>query len=75
MGEIGKSPHVQSRAQALKIAYETKRRAKRDIGGAVDPVNAVISALESGSGQSAGGFGGTNPGMNNSAPTPDNGVN
>jgi hypothetical protein len=27
MDEIGESPHVQSRAQALAIAYSTKRRA------------------------------------------------
>lgn len=27
MGEVGKSPHVQSQKQALAIAYETKRRA------------------------------------------------
>lgn len=32
MGEIGKSPHVQSRAQALAIAYSTKRRGKADGG-------------------------------------------
>ncbi len=29
MGEVGKSPHVQSRAQAVAIAYETQRRAGR----------------------------------------------
>lgn len=34
MGEVGGSPHVQSRAQALKIAYETKRR-NRAAGGQV----------------------------------------
>ncbi len=33
MGEVGKSPHVQSREQALAIAYSTKRRSKRAIGG------------------------------------------
>jgi len=33
MGEVGKSPHVQSRAQALAIAYETKRRGRADGGG------------------------------------------
>lgn len=33
MGEVGKSPHVQSRAQALAIAYSTKRRG-RGLGGA-----------------------------------------
>ena len=32
MNEIGKSPHVQSREQALAIAYETKRRG-RAMGG------------------------------------------
>ena len=76
MGEIGKSPHVQSRAQALKIAYETKRRAghKRggevkgyDAGGRTDAVNAVINALQAGSGQSTGGGDGSNPNM--TAPT------
>ncbi len=34
MGEVGQSPHVQSREQALAIAYATKRRgAKLAIGG------------------------------------------
>ena len=28
MGEVGKSPHVQSRKQALAIAYAQKRRKK-----------------------------------------------
>ena len=32
MGEVGKSPHVQSREQALAIAYSTKRRG-RQMGG------------------------------------------
>ena len=32
MGEIGKSPHVKSRAQALAISYDIKRRA-RAVGG------------------------------------------
>jgi hypothetical protein len=35
MGEVGKSPHVQSREQALAIAYETQRRAGRAEGGPV----------------------------------------
>jgi hypothetical protein len=35
MGEVGKSPHVQSRQQALAIAYETQRRAGRAEGGPV----------------------------------------
>lgn len=35
MGEVGKSPHVQSRKQALAIAYATKRRAGRADGGEV----------------------------------------
>src|SRR5271156_6282098 len=38
--DIGKSPHVQSRAQAVAIALETQRRAAqgRDMGGGVaDP--------------------------------------
>ena len=36
MGEVGKSPHVQSREQALAIAYATKRRGKAD-GGTTPP--------------------------------------
>lgn len=35
MHEVGKSPHVQSQAQALAIAYDIKRRAKRAAGGGV----------------------------------------
>jgi hypothetical protein len=35
MGEIGKSPHVQSRKQAIAIALETQRRGGRDTGGVV----------------------------------------
>lgn len=29
MKDVGKSPHVQSRAQALAIAYQTQRNAKK----------------------------------------------
>jgi len=29
MGEVGKSPHVKKRSQALAIAYEIKRRGGR----------------------------------------------
>lgn len=36
MGEVGKSPHVQSREQALAIAYATQRRGKQ-AGGRADP--------------------------------------
>jgi hypothetical protein len=36
MGEVGKSPHVQSRAQALAIAY-SKQRAGRAEGGLTPP--------------------------------------
>ncbi len=36
MGEVGKSPHVKNRAQALKIAYETKRRNRADGGQVFD---------------------------------------
>lgn len=45
-GEIGKSPHIQSRKQALAIAYSEKERAaaKRAVGGTVDP-SAVVSGL------------------------------
>ena len=43
MGEIGKSPHVQSRAQALAIAYETKRRARAEGGQVhVGPINSTV---------------------------------
>lgn len=35
-GDIGKSPHVQSRKQAVAIALETQRRAGRADGGGVD---------------------------------------
>jgi hypothetical protein len=31
MGDVGKSPHVQSKAQALAIAYSTQRRAGRHL--------------------------------------------
>lgn len=34
--DVGKSPHVQSREQALAIAYSTQRRAKKADGGATD---------------------------------------
>lgn len=36
MGEVGKSPHVQSKKQALAIAYATQRRGKA-IGGGLSP--------------------------------------
>src|ERR1700722_16524757 len=36
MDERGKSPHVKDRAQALAIAFATKRRG-RDMGGAAPP--------------------------------------
>jgi hypothetical protein len=77
MGEIGQSPHVKNRAQALAIAYATKRRAahKRggkvkgyDTGGATDPVTAVVNALQAGSNQTSSA--GSNPGMNTTAPSP-----
>jgi hypothetical protein len=77
MGEIGKSPHVKNRSQALAVAYSEKRRAKRasggkvrgyDTGGATDPVSAVVSALQAGSNQVASP--GSNPGMNASTPSP-----
>ena len=77
MDERGVSPHVKNGAQALAIAYATKRRAahKRggkvkgyDTGGATDPVSAVVSALQAGSNQVASP--GSNPGMNATAPSP-----
>lgn len=42
MGEIGKSPHVQSREQALAIAYAKQRRGRAEggtVGGLVDHDN------------------------------------
>ena len=33
LGEIGRSPHVKNRSQALAVAYSEKRRAKRAYGG------------------------------------------
>jgi hypothetical protein len=75
MGEVGKSPHVQSREQALAIAYATKRRGRADggvvgydNGGGVDPVNAVINALQQGA--TSGGGSMAAPGTSNpSAPS------
>lgn len=76
-GDIGKSPHVKNAKQAQAIAFETQRRAAsgkasgggvvpvdRDIGGGVDPVQAVIQALSSGSSSN-----GVAPQANNSAPS------
>lgn len=37
MGEVGSSPHVQSRAQALAIAYDIKRRGHAAGGAAATP--------------------------------------
>ncbi len=37
MGEVGSSPHVQSRAQALAIAYDVKRRSHAAGGAAATP--------------------------------------
>lgn len=43
MGEIGKSPHVNSQAQALKIAYETRRRARAEGGGVhIGPISSTV---------------------------------
>jgi hypothetical protein len=36
MGEIGKSPHVQSREQALAIAYAKQRRGRQEGGDVAD---------------------------------------
>ncbi len=30
VGEVGKSPHIQSKAQALAVAYSEQRRARKD---------------------------------------------
>ena len=43
MGEVGKSPHVQSRAQALAISYDIKRRNRAD-GGPVH-VGPIVSEV------------------------------
>ena len=70
MGEIGKSPHVHSKDQAIAIGYETQRRAGRASGGVVPgyddggAVQQVLSALQAGASQSNmgnQGIGGTNP--------------
>ena len=37
MNERGSSPHVKDKSQALAIAYATKRRAKRAVGGMMQP--------------------------------------
>jgi hypothetical protein len=75
--KAGTSKHVQSPQQALAISYAIKRRGKAnggkvkgyDTGGATDPVNAVISALQTGSNQGTVGAGiGSNPGMNTPSP-------
>ena len=43
MHEIGKSPHVANRDQALKIAYETKRRARAEGGKVhIGPINSTV---------------------------------
>jgi hypothetical protein len=63
--EIGKSPHVQSRRQAIAIAESMARRNRArggvvphfDAGGGVDPVNAVITALTAGSNAGGAGIG------------------
>ena len=65
MGEVGKSPHVQSRAQALAIAFETQRRGRAygdgvhgyDDGGAVQ---SVLQALQAGAGIGGKEVGATN---------------
>lgn len=61
MKEVGKSPHVGSRAQALAIALDIQRRNRRASGGVVrrdtgGAVQDVIAALSQGSG-AAGGMG------------------
>lgn len=49
MGDIGKSPHVQSRQQALAIAYSTARRsgAKMASGGFTPPFAERMAARQS----------------------------
>lgn len=43
MNDVGKSPHVQSKAQALAIAYETKRRARAEGGGVhIGPISSTV---------------------------------
>lgn len=43
MGEVGKSPHIQSRKQALAVAYETQRRGRAP-GGPVNDINPPMGA-------------------------------
>jgi hypothetical protein len=45
MGEIGKSPHVQSRKQAIAIALETQRRGRDDGGGVAEPSGNVLGSM------------------------------
>lgn len=43
IGEVGVSPHVQSRAQALGVAYAIKRRARADGGQVhVGPISSTV---------------------------------
>lgn len=43
IGEVGTSPHVQSKNQALAIAYSIKRRNRADGGGMhVGPINSTV---------------------------------
>ena len=46
MGEVGKSPHVQSREQALAVAFATKRRGKA-FGGAMLPASSPNAMVRS----------------------------
>jgi len=43
MGEVGASPHVQSRSQALAIAFDVRRRARADGGQVhVGPISSTV---------------------------------
>lgn len=43
MDDVGKSPHVQSKDQALAIAYATKARARADGGGVhIGPISSTV---------------------------------
>jgi hypothetical protein len=48
MGEVGKSPHVQSRQQALAIAYSKQRTGRADGGAVLHHPTSILGALQRG---------------------------
>lgn len=78
MGEVGKSPHVQSKKQALAISYATEREPKGRAMGGIAPQMPNLGGMTSQAMQStppgAGMGGGNNPTMPLMAQSPPNGV-